>query len=194
MFDYLKKLKISSLVLSLFYFIFAIVMLANPTMAKVTIVYVFSSILLVVGISNIVNYFLYGYEPFGFVYGVLNTVLAIVFLCTAYTIATGVFFAFAFGLIFIVKGLFDIENSFDYKKAGDELWWLHTIFASLVLLLGIVILCCPGAEKVLTILVGVALLIASITNLVTTFIIAKTLNKTKRTIQNVIYIDEEKDE
>ena len=190
--EYFKKLKISSLVLSILYIAFGIVLLAQPNIAKVSIVYVFGSILLVVGINNIINYFIYGYEPFGFVFGVLNAVLGIVFITTAHTIASGVFFAFAFGLIFIIKGLFGIENSLDYKRAGDEIWWLHSIFATVALLFGVIILCSPTAEKLLTILIGIVLLIIGVTNIISIFVIAKNLNKTKRTIQTVIYIDEDK--
>lgn len=190
--EFFKKFKITSLALSLFYLIFGILLIAWPEFTKLAIFYVLASIILVHGVVSIVNYFLYGYEPFGFMSGVLNVTFGILLLSTAKAFASSALFAVTFGFVFVFRALGKMQNSFDYRRFGVKTWWINCIFSIIMLILGITVLIYPFAsEKYLFIFLGVSVIIDSIMQIVTLFVISKRAKKVKHTMHGILHGEED---
>lgn len=75
-----KKLKVQSVVVSLLYLVLGICLLAVPDAAKRTVCYFAGAMLIVSGLVQIINYFLYSVVRFGFLWGIID-VFAGIFYC-----------------------------------------------------------------------------------------------------------------
>ncbi len=184
--EFIKKFKITSLLLSIAYLVFGIVLIAWPNGAKLTIIYILSSLIVVHGVINVVNYFLYGYEPFGFMSGVLNVTFGLLLLGNADLLAGSAVFALTFGFVFIFRALGKIQNSFDYRRFGVKTWWLNMLFGVIMLILGVVVLAYPFAsEKYLLIFLGAGIIVDSVMQIVSMCIITNKVKKIKHTLKGV---------
>ncbi len=76
------------------------------------------------------------------------------------------FISIALGILLLVEGLFKIRVARDAKRFGIERWWLTVILAVATFVLGVVLIYqyALGA-KLLTVLLGVALLAEGVLNL-----------------------------
>ena len=97
--NYFKQIKIASLLEAICAIVFGVLFIACPDFTKQTIMYFFSILLIVMGLSQIFNYFGYGIEPLGFIKGVVNMALGIVFFANSQMVSDANIFAFVFGVI-----------------------------------------------------------------------------------------------
>jgi len=72
--EFFKRIKIVSLLDATLAVVFGFLMIFCTDFTKETIVALFASLILVVGVVRVVNYFLYGIEPFGFIFGLADVV------------------------------------------------------------------------------------------------------------------------
>ena len=184
--EFIKRTKITSIVFCLLYLMFGISLIVWPNTTKLTIVILLGSLLILHGIINIVNYFLYGYEPFGFTTGIINIAMGILICCCANALSSPTVFALIFGFTFIFNALGRLQNSFDYRRFGSKTWWLDSIFALIILALGITIVTNPFAsEKYLLIFLGISIICDSITHLITICVLSGKIKKVKHTISDL---------
>lgn len=185
--EYFKKVKLTSVILCLLYFFFGLSLIIWPNATKITIISLLGGIIVLYGIISIVNYFLYGYEPFGFVCGFMQISVGILILSFAKVLANAQILAFIFGFIFIINSIFKMQSSFDYRRLGSKTWWIEMLFGVVMFILGIVILCNPFvSEKWLLLFLGIAIIIDSIFQLVSIFVVAIKARKIKHTLRDVI--------
>ncbi len=192
--NFFKQIKAFSLLEALVAIVFGILFIACPGFTKLTIIYLFASLLLVVGIVQFINYFCYGIEPFGFVKGVCNIALGIIFFTIAEKLSDANIFGAVFGIMFVVKGLFSMEWSFTAKRLGAKYWWLDTIFSILVFALGIVVLCNPATETIIFAILGITLIIEAIMQIVDTLVVSAKLKKARKTLKSIFYDETNNDE
>lgn len=182
--EYFKRVQISSIITSLLYLFLGISLIAWPNATKLTFIYILGSIIVLQGLISIINYFVYGYECFGVVNGMLKLTFGILILASANTFANSTFFVVMFGFIFIVNSIFKLQNSFDYRRLGSKTWWLASVFALVMLILGIVVLCNPfTAEKYLLLFLGICIILDSISQLITIFLVSNRARKIKHSIR-----------
>lgn len=187
--NYFKQIKIASLVEALCAIIFGILFIACPDFTKQTIIYFFSILLIVMGLSQIFNYFGYGIEPLGFIKGIVNITLGIVFFANTNVLVDANIFAFVFGVIYVVKGLFSMQWSFDCRRLGAKYWWLDTILSLLVFVLGIILIVNPATENILMIVLGITIILEGILQLVDTIVVSSKIKKVKKSLKS-LFIDE----
>lgn len=184
--EFLKHTKITSIVFCLLYLMFGISLIVWPETTKLTIIILLGSILILHGIINIVNYFIYGYEPFGFTTGVINIAMGILICACSNTLSSPIIFSLIFGFTFIFNALGRLQNSFDYRRLGSKTWWLDSIFALIILALGITVICNPfSSEKYLLIFLGASIICDSITHLITICVISSKIRKVKHTLKDL---------
>lgn len=184
--EFFKRTKITSIIFCLLYLMFGISLIVWPDTTKLTIIILLGSILILHGIINIVNYFIYGYEPFGFITGVINIAMGILICSCSNALASPTIFALIFGFTFIFNALGRLQNSFDYRRLGSKTWWLDSIFALIILALGITIICNPFAsEKYLLLFLGISIICDSITHLITICVVSSKIKKVKHTISDL---------
>lgn len=183
--EFFKKIKAWSLVSSIASIVVGILFIACPNFTKTTIVYLFASLLMLGGIIKCVSYFRYGIEPFGFVSGVIDIVLSLVFFGSADLLASAGLFGFIYGLIIVVKGLFSVQTSFDSRRYGAKYWWVDTILACLLFAFGIILVCVPASENVLFIILGAAIILDGLCDLIDTIWVTVKVKKAKKSIKDM---------
>lgn len=184
--EFFKKVKLTSLAFSVLYLLFGLSLILWPNATKATIISLFGAVVLVLGIVSCINYFIYGYEPFGFISGIVETTIGILILCCAKRLANAEIFAFIFGLMFVVSSLFKMQNSFDYRRYGVKTWWVDTVVSAITLALGIVILCNPfTSERVLLIVLGSFIILDAVGQLVDLFMVSNKTRKVKRSLKDL---------
>lgn len=187
---FFKEVKVLSLLDSLLAVVFGVLMICCTDFTKETIVYLFASLLLVIGVVKVINYFMYGLEPFGFIFGIADVAMSIVFFANAQSIVNSNIIGVVFGVVLIVKSLFEMQQSFDLRRMGSKYWWLDTIMAGCVLAFAISVVANPANEVVLFILLGAALIIDGIMGFVDTLIVSAKVKKTRKTLEDLFKIDD----
>ena len=183
--NFFKQIKAFSLLEAVCAVVFGILFIACPEFTKLTVVYLFASLLVLIGIIGCINYFCYGIEPLGFIKGIINIALGIIFFVIAQSLVDAGIFAIAFGIIFVVKGLFSMQWSFDCKRLGAKYWWMDTIFAALIFALGITILCNPSTENVLLIILGATLIVDGLMQFIDTLVVSAKIKKAKKSVRSL---------
>lgn len=198
-FGVLKKLKVASLAKAILYIVFGICLLVIPDATKMTVCYLFGGIVLAGGLLSVINYFVYGYEPFGFIKGMVEVLFGILFLTCARQIADA--FALIFGLVFIVHNLFLIQDSFDYRRLGVSTWWLDLLFSVLMVAFGVILVINPfAAERALIVFLAISAILDGVTALITLYLVSNRVKKVKKAIaeeyssMNLDYFIDEEDE
>ena len=187
---FFKEVKVLSLLDSLLAVVFGVLMICCTDFTKETIVYLFASLLLVIGVVKVINYFLYGLEPFGFIFGIADVAMSIVFFANAQSIVNSNIIGVVFGVVLIVKSLFEMQQSFDLRRLGSNYWWLDTIMAGCVLAFAISVVANPANEVVLFILLGAALIIDGIMGFVDTLVVSAKVKKTRKTLEDLFKRDD----
>lgn len=184
--EFLKKVKFTSLVWSVLFLALGMTFVMAPTTALVTCTILLGSLLALGGILDIASYFLYGYEPFGFMTGLLKVAFGIVIICCNNSIATSGIFAVLFGLVFLFESIINIQNSLYYHKLGSRTWWVGTVFGALMFVLSIITLCNPfDTQNTLLIFLGIAIIIDALFEIVSIFMISSKARKVKRTLKEM---------
>lgn len=187
---FFKEVKVLSLLDSLLAVVFGVLMICCTDFTKETIVYLFASLLLVIGVVKVINYFLYGLEPFGFIFGIADVAMSIVFFANAQSIVNSNIIGVVFGVVLIVKSLFEMQQSFDLRRMGSNYWWLDTIMAGCVLAFAISVVANPANEVVLFVLLGAALIIDGIMGFVDTLVVSAKVKKTRKTLEDLFKRDD----
>lgn len=181
-----KKIKAVSLFEVVCGLVAGILFIACPNFAKSTIVYIFGAFLLAIGLVKVVNYFLYSVEPFGLLLGCANSALGIAILSSAEYLATGGTFGFIFGLIFIVKSLFQMQWAITCGKFGVKNWWYDLIVSALILTMGILLICYTSMEDVLMYFLGAVMILSAVYTLIDTLFVSVKIKKVKRTFKDLL--------
>lgn len=193
--EYLKKIKFLTLFISLAYMAFGICLIAIPSLTRQSVVILIGSMLASIGVVEIANYFLYGYEPFGFLNGVITGTFGIIVLCSYETFASLTIFAVTFGIIFIFRGLFEVQYSMDYRRMGGKYWWLKTIIGTALFIFGFVVLFNPfTAERVLNIVIGSVIVVDAIMAIVSTLVTSCRIRKIHHSFKDMFKIEDKNDD
>lgn len=162
----LKNIKLYSVICSVLACVLGVCLITVPALNKLTIIYLISSLVLVIGVVNIVETFLYGYESMSFIRGVFDILIAVALLFCAPFLEASRIFSFVVGMIFAIKGIFDIQNSIDYYKKGVSLWWVSLVFAIFTIVFGAICLANPASEFRLLTFIGTVLVVEAILTIV----------------------------
>lgn len=154
-----------------------------------TLIFIFAGLLLVVGVVKIVNYFMYGIEPFGFVSGVVSTVLGLVFMLNVNAISASNILGVILGLILLVKSLLSVQESFDLRRFGARWWWIDTVLSLLMLAFAIVVICNPAADKIMFTWLGITVIVGGVLDLIDIFVVSAKVKKTKKSLKDMFTIE-----
>ncbi len=181
-----KKAKTTSIVLALLYIAFGIFLICAPNSAVALICYLLGALIIISGICETVNYFIYGYQPFGFVSGLLEIMFGIVIAVVTPVIVSSAVFPVVIGLVFLIKSILLMQDSFDYRRAGIKTWWLDLAFAIVMLAFGIILLINPfggNASKTLFLFIGISMIFSGISTLASTLFISSKAKKIRKSFK-----------
>lgn len=188
---FFKKLKLQSVVVSALYLILGICLLATPNTVKLTVCYFAGGMLIICGLVQIANYFLYSVMRFGFLWGVVDVFAGIFIVSSADIFAQSEIFALMFGLLMVGKSIFEFQAALDMRRFGVKMWWLDITYAAVLFVLGIVLLFDPfAAERALMIYLGVCALLNGICGIVVNVLVFCKVKKVKQKVVHELNEDQ----
>ena len=173
---FLKKTGWVSILTSLIFAIFGIVLITNPDTVFVVITYIIGALFILVGVSEIIHYVaskenfdLYNYD---LIYGIIAIVTGIVtIICNG---AIEAIFRIVIGTWIIYSGVIRLGLSFKFKDAGLRNYWISTLLISVAMIVaGIYVVLNSGA---IIATLGAIMLIYAIMDLIESIIFIKKLD------------------
>lgn len=182
--EILKRIKNMLAVNAILYTILGIVMIIAPGFVSDFICYLIGVLILVFGISMIITFFNESYTAYAkgmLVLGLIASILGV------YIILKPSFFMsiipFMAGILILVESIDKFKHSFELKKEGYDKWYVIFTSAVILLVFSLILILYPFESVKLTIRVlGIILLIDSISDLLT----IRSYTKTAKNIKKVI--------
>lgn len=185
--NFFKKIKITSLIFNIICLIFGICLIFFPETTKYAIILLFGLGLSSCGIIEIINYFLYGYESLGFWIGCIDILFGIIVASSANILTNIDVFAFVVGTLFVFASLNKMQKSLNYRRLNAKNWWIDTIFALVILILGIMIVANPfESEYIFNIFLGLAIIFNSLMEIIASIIVTTRLKKIKHNLKDLV--------
>lgn len=182
-----KKISWASVVFALLELSLGICLIALPNQTLLTFCYFLFSLVIVAGACSIVNYFFFGFEPFGFLKGVAEIVIGVACLPLANVLAEPRVFSVLVGVVMLLSGLFKMQTSMDARRAFAKEWWLYLVYGGLLVVLSIIMLCYPfESQNVFLIFMGALLSADAVCDIVVAIVVNAKIGKVKREIKKEI--------
>lgn len=189
--EFFKNLKWMSILEALAGIILGSLMIFCTELTIKSLIYIFSMLVIIVGVVKIINYFLYGIESYGVVLGVVNLVLGLVFICNVNAIASTNILGIIFGIVVLIKSIFAIKESLNLRALGAKRWWLDMLLSVLLLAFAIVTICHSAPDKIMFTWLGVTIIISGVLSLVDIFAVSAKVKKTKKTLKDIFAIEDD---
>ena len=190
-----KKVFRMSLVSSVLFLIFGILLIVQTESVIKTISIFIGAILLIIGIFPIANYFRNRTQSFlssaGLLYGIFSAVAGILlminnkFLATIIPVLTGVWM--------IINSVNKIQLSMELRDQKITSWLISFIFAIVILVAGALLIINPfNGAVLLSKTVGIIIVIYSVLDIVDSIFIRTKAKEFVKSNKNIVIIDEEK--
>lgn len=178
MFEYIKKYEKNSIIINILMVLVSILLIINPAGVLNMVTIVFGIDILADGLFNIAAYFgtdksyrIYSGKLFE---GIIVSTAGILILLNKSLLIS--ILPMVIGIWIIVRSIMKLQLSLNLKSMEVSKWIWVLVSAVISLLLGILIIMNPfGTMITITILAGIFLLISSITDLIESVFIIKTL-------------------
>lgn len=189
--EFFKHLKWMSIIEALAGIILGSLMIFCTELTIKSLIYIFSMLVIIVGVVKIINYFLYGIESYGAVLGVVNLVLGLVFICNVNAIASTNILGIVFGIVVLIKSIFAIKESLNLRALGAKRWWLDMLLSVLLLSFAIVTISHSAPDKIMFTWLGITIIISGVLSLVDIFAVSAKVKKTKKTLKDIFTIEDD---
>ncbi|MDD6175226.1 MAG: DUF308 domain-containing protein [Firmicutes bacterium] len=166
--QWIKDVKKQLTFTAIFSIFLGLVLVIWPDAAKMAVSYLIGAALVIIGVIQIVRYFVYEVRLDLFRYDFVSGLILLgagVFLLMRPEIIVG-FLPVLLGIAIVVDGAVKVQQGMDLLRAGYRRWWLVLLMAVLALAAGIVLLINPfKAASTLVLLIGIVLIYDGITDL-----------------------------
>ncbi len=185
----MRSFKIRSIIISLVYLLMGIVLLIFPDKVAELIAYVFAALIFLLGIFFVVCYMkedAFAISPRRNLMWGLILIIASVFCMLNINFLIGII-PQLMGLMVVINGLGKLQDSFDLYRTHNPGGTVILIFSIIVTAFGVLLLINPfGAVKLFYILVGIAMIVSGVTDIITVVVISRAL---KNAVQDATAID-----
>lgn len=186
----IKSFYKSSIATSIILLIVGILLLFRSSDTIIFISYMLGSILLVLGLIAIINFFressMNPFNDLNIVYGVVTIILGVIIVSNPTAIAT--FIPFVVGLGILINSSIKLAYSIELKNNGDELWNSTLILSTISTICGILILFNPFKTSVIVFkIIGAFIIIYSLLDIFSMYKIKRSFNDFT---DNLIEIDD----
>ena len=176
----IRAAKISYVVMSSLFCLLGIVLIAWPGLSVSAIGIAAGILLVILGAVKLLGYFsrdLYRLAfQFDLALGLLLLALGVVVLSRPVRAMS--FLCLVLGIAVLSEGLFKLQMAVDARRFGLKSWWLILTFAALAGLFGLLLTFRPvEGARMLTVLLGIALLSDGVLNLITALCAVKVLRE-----------------
>ncbi len=175
---YIRKLSQISTITSIIFILVGIFLIIKPETTLSLISYILGIIILVNGIMNLIRYFSNrgtgDLFDFGFIFGIMGVVVAVIFISQPNMIASII--PLILGVWILVNGVVKLQFSMNLRNYQNASWSRSAVISSLNILLGIVLILNPfKGAIVITQIIGGFLILYAVLDLLESRTIKKTL-------------------
>jgi len=166
--EYLKKHERTSILISIFMIIIAILLIAKPNAFLTLVIVLFGIGIILEGLAHIINYIFLPKEEKSYSYDILEGVFSMIagILMLAWRQSIIAFFPLLVGFWIMMKSLVRIQFAFQLKNMDEKSWIPVLILAILSFLLGLLIFFNPWKTAItITVLAGIMLLVSEVVEL-----------------------------
>ena len=165
-----KRIKWAYLLVSIFFIALGVMLVIRPEMSMIYFCRFLGGVAVLFGLVRIIGYFLRDIDGVGMRYD---------FATGAFAIVAGAFLLWrapevanvmdvVIGLFILVDCVFKLQVAMDSKRMGASAWWITLLFTCVALVLGLLLIFDTfKGQKVLSIMMGIALVADGLQNLCT---------------------------
>ena len=166
--QWIKDMKKQFTLTAIFSILLGLVLVIWPDATKMAVSYLIGAALVVLGVIQVVRYFVYEVRLDLFRYDFVSGLILLgvgVFLLMRPEIIVG-FLPVLLGMAIVIDGAVKIQRSMDLLRVGYRHWWLVLLLAVLALAAGVVLLVNPfEAASTLVLMIGIVLIYDGVTDL-----------------------------
>lgn len=173
---YMSKMSQFSMVNLIMFVLVGLFLVIEPATTLSMISYILGLIILIHGIVNLVRYYVNKDKnnlfDFGLVLGIIEVVVAIIFISTPEFVASII--PLILGIWILVNGIFKLQFALNLKSAQSDSW-THSLIISIVsIVFGVVLISNPfGGAVIITRIIGIFLIIYAVVD----FLQSRTIKK-----------------
>lgn len=170
-----------SIVTSVIIFVLGVFLFIQPDTIIHMISIVFGGIILVPGITTLIDYFKNKYQP-SLITGVVTVIIGMILIINTKLVAS--ILPFILGIFFIVNGINRLQYALELRKANHHNFVASLVISILIILSGILFVINPfGGALVITKVMGVFMIIYSILDIVNSIIIKREVRNVEKIIE-----------
>ena len=174
----MKKLSQISTITSIIFILVGIFLIIKPETTLSLISYILGIVILVNGIMNLIRYFSNRATgdlfDFGFIFGIIGVVVAVIFISQPNMIASII--PLILGVWILVNGIVKLQFSMNLRNYQNSSWSRSAVISGLNIFLGIILVLNPfKGAVVITQIIGGFLILYAILDLLESRTIKKTL-------------------
>ncbi len=184
-----KRIKWAYVLLSVFFLVLGVLLVANPETSMVWICRVLGGVALAFGALRIVGYFLRELDGVGLRYdlatGAFSIFAGALLLWRAPEIAS--IMAVIIGLFILVDCVFKLQVAIDSRRMGASSWWVTLLFTCVCMVLGLLLVFDTfKGQQVISIMMGISLIADGLQNLCTVIYAAVFVKEVKDTVRDIV--------
>lgn len=177
---YMSKMSQFSIVNLIMFVLVGLFLVIKPATTLSMISYILGLIILIHGIVNLVRYYVNKDKnnlfDFGLVLGIIEVVVAIIFISTPEFVASII--PLILGVWILVNGIFKLQFALNLKSVENDSW-IHSLVVSIVsIVFGVVLISNPfSGAVIITRIIGIFLIIYAVLDFLQSRTIKKTLQE-----------------
>lgn len=184
----MKSFYKSSLITSVVLLLIGILLLFKSNDTIIALSYIIGSILFVLGIIAIINFFressINAFNDLNIIYGIVTIILGVLIVTNPTAIAT--FIPFVVGLAILISSSLKLAYSIELKNNEDELWKSTIIMATAGALCGILILFNPFKTSVMVFkIIGAFIILYAVLDIISILQIKRGFKNIKESINKI---------
>lgn len=162
-----------------------VLMIFSDTAVKM-LGWIMGAVFAIIGIVKLVSYIRSKNTVLDLIFSILSLVLGVLFFIHPGWLMS--LMSIIIGIYVLIEGAFKIKTAVDVRKQKNAGWWVLLVFAILSIAIGILLIFNPfGFGKLFMFIVGVALLISGVQNIIHAVYTKKILNEMN---QDIIDMDD----
>lgn len=187
----MNKIFNASIVTSVIILVLGIFLFIQPDIIINMISIILGGIILIPGITSLIDYFKNKYQP-SLISGVVTIIIGLVLIVNTKLVAS--ILPFILGIYFIVNGINRLQYALELKRQNIN-YTTSLVFSILIIICGVLFIINPfGGALVITKVMGIFMVIYALLDLTNSIIIKKEMNEVHREMKNTIIEISDNDE
>lgn len=180
----MDKIFNTSIVTSAIILVLGIFLFIQPDTVINMISIVLGVIILIPGITSLINYFRTKYSP-NLITGVVTSIIGLILIVNTKLVAS--ILPFILGIYFVVNGINRLQYALELKKEVKTNYLTSLIISILIIVCGILFVFNPfGGALVITKVMGIFMIVYAVLDICNSIVIKREINDIHKTVKNEV--------